>query len=126
MGRFFRVLSNTKDFYRKIEFGICPKCGVNRFCDYRIVFGKVTKKCYSGKSAYSMFEKILENLSHIKSGSKSKQNYYYGDFKLTNKKDTFGNPIYLQLRKNFNNDIEVLGEVKTKVVQMDNGEVYDK
>ena len=126
IGRFFRVLSNTNDFYRKIEFGVCPKCGTNQFSDYRIIMGKVKQKIHSGKSAFNAFEKFLDKLSPIKMGTKSKQNYYYGDFKLTRKKDSFGNPIYLQLRKNFNNVTEILGEVDTRVTRINNGDLLWK
>ena len=118
-GRYFRVLSNTKDFYRKIEFGICPKCGTNRFSDYRITLGKIKQKILSGKNALCAFENTLKKLSQIKTGTKSKQNFYYGDFKKTNKKDGHGNPVYLQLKRNFNNDTEILGEIKTKVFNID-------
>ena len=81
------------------------------------------QKILSGKFALSAFEKTLENLSHIKSGTKSYQNFYYGDFKKTDQTDERGNPIYLQLKKNFNNDTEVIGKVRTKVFNIADGEM---
>ena len=120
-GRYFRVLSNTKDFYRKIEFGICPKCGVNRFLDYRIVEGSVKQKILTGRAAFLAFERILEKLSFMKHGTKSNQNFYYGDYKISRKKDVCGNPIYIQLKRNFNNETESLGEVNTRIFNIDDG-----
>ena len=112
-GGYYRVLSNKPDFYRRIEFGICPKCGQYRYMDFRLVEGVLKIKTFSGKNAEIAFEKIVKKLRQEKSGTKSNQNYYYGDYKLSGKKDYSGNPIYLQLRKNFNNEAEILGEVET-------------
>ena len=123
VGRYFHVLSNTRDFYRKIEFGICPKCGVYKFLDYRVISGNVKEKKLSGRKATLAFEKIIRKLSLMKHGTKSNQNFYYGDFKATKRKDSFGNTIYMQLRKNFNNEEEILGEVVTRVLKTDGGEI---
>ncbi|MBR6099199.1 hypothetical protein IKP85_05570 [bacterium] len=113
-GGYYRVLSNKPDFYRRIEFGICPNCGQYRLLDFRMTEGKLQIRTFSGKNAESSFEKILKKLKQEKHGTKSNQNYHYGDFKMSGKKDYSGNPIYLQLRRNFNNEAEVLGEVETK------------
>ena len=80
--------------------------------------GKVKQKLLSGKEAYNTLEKILNKLKEEKQGTKSNQNFYYGDYKITNKKDSQGNPIYLQLRRNFNNESTVLNEVETKVIKI--------
>ncbi len=114
-GGFHYVVSNTADFYRRLEFGICPNCGVYKFRDYRIIKDVVRDKILSGKEAESAFEKFSQRLKDLKHGIKTNQNYHYGDFKATARKDENGNPIYLQLRKNFNGDAEILGEIKTKV-----------
>jgi hypothetical protein len=114
-GGFHYVVSNTDDFYRRIEFGICPNCGVYRFRDYRIINEKTKDKILSGKEALSAYEKFLSKLKVCKQGIKSNQNYHYGDFRATSKKDENGNLIYLQLRKNFNDEVEVIGEIKTKI-----------
>ena len=115
MGGYYYVLVNKSDFYRRIEFGICPKCGTYRFLDYRIINNQVKEKFLSGKCAYNTFKKIFKKMTEIKHGTKSNQNFYYGDYKVTSKKDFMGNPIYIQLRKNFNDETEVLGEVETKI-----------
>ena len=117
-GSFFHVLVNKEDFYRRIEFGICPVCGIYKLLDFRLVNGIEKKKVLSGKDAENTFEKIYKKLSEEKQGSKSNNNFYYGDFKRTRKKDLNGNPIYLQLRKNFNNVVDILGEVSTKVIKI--------
>ena len=115
-GGFSRVLVNSRDFYRKVEYGICPHCGCQKLRELRQVMGgSVRERLLSGREAETRYEKVVKNLSEIKHGNFANQNFYYGDFKKTRRKDEFGNPIYLQLRKNFNNDVEVLGEVRTKV-----------
>ena len=111
-----RVLSMRTDFYHRIEFGICPNCGRYRFLDYRrLTCGKERIKSLAGKEALHAYEKILEKLKHQKHGSKSNQNYHFGTFKKTKRLDKFGNPVYLQIRRNFNNEDEILGEVETNV-----------
>ena len=117
-GGYYRVLSNKPDFYRRIEFGICPHCGNYRLMDFRLINGKGNIKTLSGKEAENTFEKIVKKYREEKQGSKSNQNYHFGDFKKSRKKDEFGNPVYLQLRRNFNNEAEVLGEVKTRVTKI--------
>ena len=117
-GTFSRVLVNNADFYRKIEYGFCPECGCEKLRELRQVNGgSVREKLLSGKEAKRRYQKILDKLEKIKHGNFVNQNFYYGDFKKTRRKDKFGNPIYLQLRKNFNNDVEVLGEIRTVVVK---------
>lgn len=117
-GSYYRVLANREDFYRRIEFGICPCCGIYKFFEYRMFNGEVKQKILSGNEAYKTFEKILNKLKEEKQGTKSNQNFYYGDYKITKKKDSRGNPIYLQLKRNFNNESTILGEVETKVIKI--------
>lgn len=120
-GGYYRVLSNRQDFYRRIEYGICPCCGVYRFLDFRIVMGKERRKFLSGKDAELAFEKVIRSLRVEKCGTKTNQNFYFGDYKVTKKKDVNGNPVYLQLRRNFNDEAEILGEVNTVVYKLSNG-----
>ena len=117
-GGYYRVLSNKPDFYRRIEYGICPNCGRYRLLDFKIINGAERIRTLSGEKAELAFEKIIKKLREEKQGTKSNQNYHYGDFRVTGKKDCFGNPIYLQLRSNFNNETEVIGEVETKVYKI--------
>lgn len=124
-GEFSRVLINSRDFYRKIEYGICPNCGCSKYRELRQVNGgAIREKLLSGKEALHRFEKISEQLSKLKRGNFVNQNFYYGDFKKTRRKDEFGNPVYLQLRKNFNNTVEILGEIRTTVTY--GGKHYEK
>ena len=116
-GGYFYVLANKKDFYRRIEFGICPQCGIYKFLDYKIICGKEKTRTLSGKFAEETFRKICKKLQNEKQGSKSDSNYYYGDFKIIKDKKT-KKLTYLQLRKNFNNDTEILGEVETKIYKV--------
>lgn len=119
-GGYYRVLSNRQDFYRRIEFGICPECGNYRFLDLRILEGKLREKYLSGKAAEQAFEKVIKKLRNEKQGTLSNQNFYFGDFKISRKKDADGNPIFIQLKRNFNNEIQVLGEVDTVVYKICN------
>ena len=114
---FSYVLLSTKYFYRKIEYGICPQCGCLKFKDFQITNTGEEKVTYStGKHASQKMEYWRKKLNNTKYGSKSNQNVYYGDFKKTNRLDENNIPIYQQLRKNFNGQSEVIGEVQTKVL----------
>lgn len=114
MGSFSRVLYNTKNNYRKIEFGVCPVCGCSKFKDFIQGYnGKEVLKEFSGKTAQEKLNKWRKKLRNMTQGSWSKQNVYYGDFRKTRKKDENGNLIYLQLRRNFNNEAEIIGEITT-------------
>jgi hypothetical protein len=114
VGSFSYVLFNTKYNYRRVEFGICPCCGAFKFRDYKQDFtGKEIIKDLTGKEAQTKLNQWRKKINSYKQGTKSKQNIYYGDFRKTNRKDKNGNPIYLQLRKNFNNEAEIIGEIKT-------------
>ena len=57
-------------------------------------------------------------------GSWTRQNLWYGDFMKTNRKDANGNPIYLQLRKNFNGQYEILNEINTCIVNRETDEGF--
>ena len=116
---FSYVLLSTKYFYRKIEFGICPHCGCLKFKDFQIFADGTEKVAYSkGKHASQKMEYWRKRLNNTKYGTKSNQNVYYGDFKKTSKTDENNLPVYQQLRKNFNGQSEVLGEIKTKVIPL--------
>lgn len=115
-GSFSYVLFSSKDNYRRVEFGICPHCGCLKFKDYRVFFDGTDKVKYlTGKAALQKLEYWRKKISEDKHGTKGNQNVYYGDFQKTNRRDDNGNLIYLQLRKNFNDESEVIGEIKTKV-----------
>ena len=71
------VVANKENFYRRIEFGICPKCGVYKFLDFRLIKGEKKRKKLTGKAAERAYEKSLERIEERNSYSKSKQNFYY-------------------------------------------------
>lgn len=119
-GSFSYVLFSSEYYYRHIEFGVCsnPECAQAKFKDFRISYnGAEEVKIYIGKKAFEKYEYWRKKLSKIKNGSKSNQNVYYGDFRKTGRVDENGNIVYLQLRANFNNQSEVIGEIKTKVLR---------
>lgn len=118
-GSFSYVLFSSEYYYRHLEFGICsnPNCLTPKFKDFKILYnGQEKCKIYTGKKAFEKFEYWRKRIAKIKNGTKSNQNVYYGDFQKTNRKDDNGNCIYLQLRKNFNEQSEVIGEIQTKVL----------
>lgn len=117
-GSFSYVLFSSEYYYRHIEFGICsnPECAQAKFKDFTISYdGRECTKIYTGKKAFEKYEYWRKKLAKIKNGTKGNQNIYYGDFRKTNHRDSNGNTIYLQLRTNFNDQSEVIGEIKTKV-----------
>ncbi|MBQ2645204.1 hypothetical protein IJG14_06510 [bacterium] len=112
------ILPKKDKLYRCLEFGHCPHCGVRvaRLIEQNIDYDIVVKE-KRGIQALRLFEKaVIQKKRYLESltlGSKSSENFYYGDFKKTKRKDEYNNPIYVQLRKNFNNKSEILGEVIT-------------
>ncbi len=126
-GIFRRVLAMRTDFYRRVEFGICPVCGSYKYIDYREFYnGQESVKELSGKEAEHAYEKIEEKLKYEKYGSKSNQNFCFGDFRKTTRQDKNGNPVYLQLKKNFNNEEQVLGVVETRVYKIEDRDFRNK
>lgn len=118
-GSFSYVFFSTKDYCRKVEFGICPQCGCFKAKDFQYFSNGTEKiKYLTGKNALLKLEYWRKKINNIKQGSFSNQNVYYGDFKKTNKLDENNLPIYQQLRKNFNGQAEVIGEVETKVLAL--------
>lgn len=116
---FSYVLFSGENYYRRLEFGICQNCGCLKFKDFTIDHtGQEKVKVYTGKHAAQKLELWRQKIRNTKYGSKSNQNVYYGDFKKTNKIDNNGIPIYQQLRKNFNGQSEVIGEIETKVLTL--------
>lgn len=115
-GTFSYVLFCSKLNYRHIEFGICPHCGALKFREYRQDYnGKEYIKDLTGKEARTKLNQWKKRLNFQRQGSKTNQNIFYGDFKKSFRKDGNNKPIYLQLRKNFNNQTETIGEVETKI-----------
>lgn len=112
------ILPKRDKIYRCLEYGHCPHCGsrVSRLIEQNKNY-EIFIKEKRGIQALRAFEKaVMQREKYLKSvnfGTKSNENYYYGSFKKTRKFDDNNQPIYLQLRKNFNNKVEFLGEVVT-------------
>jgi len=113
-----KIILPQKDMlYRCLEYGFCPNCGtkVARLIEQDYSYEIFIKES-RGIKALRQFEKALkqrEKMKSVRQGSKIAENYYYGDFRKTRKKDSNNQPIYLQIRKNFNNKSEILGEIVT-------------
>lgn len=113
-GHFCYVLNNNNNFYRRIEYGICPKCGKEVFRDYKqYADGSDSLKELKGKNAKIQYNRWRSILNRTKQGSWQNQNYCFGDCKIVRKKKK--PPIFIQLKRNFNNEYEILGEVETKI-----------
>lgn len=112
---FSYVLKNNNESYRRIEYGICPKCAVEKFRDFQQHNGKNKVRILKGTAAKTKFEQWEKRLKAQKHGAKSNQNFYYGDFKKTSKKDDKGKPVLIQIRKNFNGEYEEIQTSPLKV-----------
>lgn len=113
---FSYILFSGKNYYRRIEFGICRNCGCLKFKDFSITQdGQENVRVFTGKHAAQKLEQWRKRLRNTKYGSIANQNVYYGDFRKTSRIDDNGLPVYQQLRRNFNGQTEVLGDVITKV-----------
>ena len=111
------ILPQKNMLYRCLEYGFCPKCGVRvaRLVEQNHSY-EIFVKNFHGIKALRAFEKAMKYKNKIQSckyASKVSENYYFGDFRKTRRKDSNNQPIYLQLKRNFNNKTEILGEVVT-------------
>lgn len=112
------MLPKRDKLYRCLEFGHCPNCGtrVSRLIEQDKNY-EIFIKEKRGIKALRAFEKaVMQREKHLNAnacGTKSNENYCYGCFKKTNRFDSHNQPIYLQLKKNFNNKAELMGEVVT-------------
>ncbi len=111
----FHVYPN-ENLSKKIEFSYCPHCD-NAVYKEIITYPNGTIKetqQQKGIKAEESFAKAKFNrlnfLERLKQGSKANQNWFYGDFKRTAKKDERGNNVLLQLKRNFNGQAIILGE----------------
>lgn len=111
-----KTLKSNNEFFKKVYFGKCPICGVSKYQEIKITKDNKRYKTLSGRLAEEKIRQVLAKEGKQKQGSKSNQNFYYGDFKKTNEKDLNGLPIYIQLRKNLNGQYEELGKIETKVL----------
>ena len=116
---FSYVLFAGQNNYRRIEFGICPDCGCLQFRDFIIDSNGIeTVHQSTGKHALQKLELWRKRINYTRCGSMSNQNWIYGDFRKTNRIDKNGLPIYQQLSRNFNGQVEVLGDIETKVLTL--------
>lgn len=104
--------------YKKVEFHHCPNCKQAVYREKVLRYDNaLIYNTFSGQKAEKMFKRAYSNrltfFEKLKQGSRQNQNWYYGDFKRTNKKDKNGNIVELQIKKNFNNEtVGILGEAK--------------
>ena len=103
----------------KAEFKRCPICGKAIYRETRVDYSGNTfiTTTKTGREAESLIKKAWVNrltfLEKLKSGTKSNQNWYYGDFKKGLEKDHRGNLIEFQIKRNFNGEeVENLGEAR--------------
>ncbi|MCR5261566.1 MAG: hypothetical protein K6C94_06970 [Candidatus Gastranaerophilales bacterium] len=113
------VLPKKDKLYRCLEFGFCPNCStrVSRLIEQDKNY-EITVKERRGIKALRAYEKAVAQRNRFLkqtclTGSKTSENFYFGDFRKTKRLDENNQPIFLQLKKNFNNKTEVLGEVTT-------------
>lgn len=100
-------------------------CGINKTPVARIFHKTKTMfktSCFIGERAKTEKERFIRRIEHKKNNTKqgtfSNQNVFYGDFLKTRKKDSKGNPIYEQTRKNFNGQYEILNTIHTNYSTM--------
>lgn len=102
--------------YKKIEFHRCKNCDQAVYREKILRYDNtLIYNTFKGLKAEKMFKRAYSNrltfFEKLKQGSRQNQNWYYGDFKKTNKKDKNGNIVELQVKKNFNNEtVAILGE----------------
>lgn len=114
-GRFFYIISLKP--YRTIEYGVCPICGVEKFKDYKqYINGTEKVKEFKGLAATDEYNKWLNLIRFIKRDLFYGGDICYGAGTRSQKKDSAGNPIYRQKRKNFYDQQEDIGEVKTLIL----------
>ena len=111
----------TENFKYKIALiAYCPHCGSALYKEMKTSFNDIKhiSKQRKGEEAQKLISKALFNrlifFEKAKTGNKQDQNWFYGDFSKTREKDENGNPIYLQLRCNFNREYEILNKVRVK------------
>lgn len=116
--KFYAAPVNKKYKLRKILFSFCPHCNSAVYkeilSDYE---GNYThKQQLRGAKALEAYQKAcfsrLVFFEKVPFGTKTNANWYYGDFQKTRKKDEKGNIEYLQLKRSFCGDKEVIGKAK--------------
>lgn len=112
--KFYAAPANKKYKLRKILFSFCPHCNSAVYkeilSDYE---GNYTHtQQLRGAKALEAYQKAcfsrLVFFEKVPFGTKTNANWYYGDFLKTHKKDEKGNPVYMQLRRNFCAEKEIL------------------
>ncbi len=109
-----RLVFHNHGYYKRVDFGICQGCGTVHTLIYTMYKDGHDKEIHlTGAIAIKEFKKYEKLKNCSKQGTKTNQNVYYGDFLKTRKKDKNGNTVYLQLRKNFNGQYEILNTIQT-------------
>ena len=125
--RVTRLVFNTNGYYKRVDFGFCQGCGTAHTFVYVISKGgRERERKFSGSTAIKEFKKYQRLKNNIRQGTRNNQNlsdkghlsneaaaYCICDFLKTRKVDANGFPVYLQIRRDFNNQYEVLNQVET-------------
>lgn len=104
--------------YKKIEYRICPHCKTPIYQETikRFDNTETTPKPLKGEKAVKAFKRALLSrlvfFEKVPFGTKTNANWYYGDFQKTRRKDEKENPVYLQLKRNFCGEKEIMGVAK--------------
>lgn len=105
----------------RVEFAKCPHCKKSFYKEVRTDYrGKTSNtNIKMGKEAEFLIQKaFLSRLDFFTStGTKSNQNWYYGDLKKSSQRDEKGNLLEFQIKRNFNGEeVANLGIAKVKYI----------
>ena len=106
--RSFFVVAQQNYESLKIEYSRCPHCKKSFYKEIKTDFNgnRYNTNTKMGKEAEFLIEKAFLNRLDFftPKGTKTNQEWYYGDFKKTNQKDEKGNLLELQIKRNFNGE----------------------
>lgn len=116
--KFYAVPDKNKYKMRQVLFSLCPHCNNAVYkeilTDYNGAY--IHRQQLKGAKALEAYQKAcfsrLVFLEKVPYAAKTSANWYYGDFLKTREKDEKGNIEYLQLKRSFCGDKEVIGKAK--------------
>ena len=115
----FYVAPDTKEYkMRQVLFSLCPHCNNAVYkeilTDYNGAY--IHKQQLRGAKALEAYQKAcfsrLVFFEKVPFGTKTNANWYYGDFQKTRRKDEKENPVYLQFKRSFCGEKEIMGVAK--------------
>ena len=109
----------AKDYkMRQVLFSLCPHCGNAVYKEILTDYNgaHIQRQQLRGAKALEAYQKArfsrLVFFEKVPFGTKTNANWYYGDFQKTLRKDERGNPVYLQLKRSFCGEKEIMGVAK--------------